>query len=78
MDYSWQIVMENYTSPGPRSVTFAATEPEEMSSPRPTTARSAALAVRPSSAMDYRYVYSSAPLTSNIVTYFMMCQCRSA
>ena len=45
MDYNWQIVMDNFSSPGPRSVTFAATEVPET---RPGTAN--ALAVRPGTA----------------------------
>ena len=52
MDYNWQLMMENYASPGPRSVTFAQTDTEENS--RPATAATSAMAVRPTSAMDYR------------------------
>ena len=45
MDYNWQIMMDTFASPGPRSVTFAATDIPES---RPGTAN--ALAVRPGSA----------------------------
>ncbi len=44
MDYNWQIIMDTFASPGPRSVTFAAGNAES----RPGTAN--ALAVRPGSA----------------------------
>ncbi len=61
LDYTWELHAE---SPGPsvsgrRSVTCAETPRDEAPS-RPTTARTARLAVRPSSALDYRYVYLSA------------------
>lgn len=42
IDYNWQVIMDNFVSPGPRSVTFAQGE-----EPRPGTAN--ALAVRPAS-----------------------------
>jgi hydrocephalus-inducing protein len=48
MDYNWQILMDTFASPGPRSVTFAATEMPES---RPGTAN--ALAVRPGSATSH-------------------------
>ena len=62
MDYNWQMLMENYTSPGPRSVTFARTDTGEEtgagSPSRPgTAATTGAMAVRtrPGSAVpEYR------------------------
>ena len=43
MDYNWQVVMDTFASPGPRSVTFA-----ESPDSRPPTA--AGLVARPGSA----------------------------
>ena len=62
MDYNWQMLMENYTSPGPRSVAFARTDTGEEtgagSPSRPgTAATTGAMAVRtrPGSAVpEYR------------------------
>ena len=59
LDYSWQVVMDNFVSPGPRSVTFA-------DSPRERPSTAAALAVRPGSVMGDRPGSAASSLISNV------------